>query len=213
MIRKIIWLIDENSSEIRGTSRALKKMLTDSVEITQICPPYSTKEEYNQLLLNPDTACIIIDERLKETGIATYTGIELANYLRSIDTKMPLYILTNFPDDFEKHSGRGLSVEDVLDKGNLSADNDDRKETAARILRRINVFDDILNEREQRFHALLVKSLTEDLNDEDLLELKNLQEARMSAVLADEISQLEALEQSLEMHNEILEKIKWKKNE
>lgn len=213
MSRKILWLIDENKHEIRASLRVLKKMLPVSVEIMPIFPPYSTVQEYNQLLDNPATACIIIDQRLKDTGIASYTGIELANYLRSINTKIPLYILTNYPDEFETNSGRGVSVEDILDKEHFSGDDGKRKETAARILRRIDVFEDILDEREQRFHDLLVKSLHENLSREELNELGKLQETRTLAVLADEIAQLEEIEQALERHNQILSKIKPIKNE
>jgi len=205
MNKKKIWLIDENKLEIRASQKMLSRILSGSVDIVAIFPPFSTLQEYHALLKDPDTASIIIDQRLKDTGIANYTGIELANYLRSIDTKIPLYILTNFAEDFEKNSGRGWSVEDIIDKGRLSVDDDTKMETAARILRRINVFDDILDDREKRFHDLLVKSLSQSLNVDELNELERLQENRASSILADEINQLGEIEQALQKQKDILQ--------
>jgi hypothetical protein len=185
-------------------------MLSPSVDIAPINPPFSTMQEYHVLLQDLDTASIIIDQRLKDTGIANYTGIELANHLRSIDTKIPLYILTNFAEDFDVKSGSGWSVEDVIDKGRLSGDENTRREVAARILRRINVFGDILDEREERFHDLLVKSLSQSLSVDELEELERLQEIRASSILADEINQLGEIEQALQKQREILQTLDFK---
>jgi hypothetical protein len=204
MNKKKIWLIDENKLEIRASQKMLSRILSGSVDVIAIFPPFSTLQEYHVLLKDPDTASIIIDQRLKDTGIANYTGIELANHLRSIDTKIPLYILTNFAEDFEKNSGRGWSVEDIIDKGRLSVDDDTKMETAARILRRINVFDDILDDREKRFHGLLVKSLSQSLSVDELDELERLQENRASSILADEINQLGEIEKALQKQKDIL---------
>jgi hypothetical protein len=92
----------------------------------------------------------------------------------------------------------------VIDKGHLSGDEHVKREIAARILRRINVFDDILDERENRFHDLLVKSLSENLSDEELSELQELQEVRLSSILADEIGQLDEIEKSIQKHKDLL---------
>ena len=210
MGRKKIWLIDENGPEIRASLKILSRMLSPSVDIAPINPPFSTMQEYHVLLQDLDTASIIIDQRLKDTGIANYTGIELANHLRSIDTKIPLYILTNFAEDFDVKSGSGWSVEDVIDKGRLSGDENTRREVAARILRRINVFGDILDEREERFHDLLVKSLSQSLSVDELEELERLQEIRASSILADEINQLGEIEQALQKQREILQTLDFK---
>jgi hypothetical protein len=206
MGQKTIWLIDENEREIKTSYRALTKMLPESIKVETIFPPYKSMVDYHDLLLNPDTVSIIIDQRLKETGFANYTGIELANYLRSIDTKLPIYILTNFSEDFEKYTGRGGSVEDVLDKGDFRYENL-KIEIAARIVRRIDVFDDILGEREKRFNELLAKSLDQELRDEEAIELKKLQEARVSAILADEMGHVEELTQALEKYKNFIKKL------
>ena len=205
--REIIWLIDENEHEMRTSRRVLNRILPRSISIKAIFPPFREKTDYHVLLQDPATACIIIDQRLKETGFANYSGIELANYLRSIDTKVPIYILTNYVIDFRGSLGSTWVVEDVLDKGSFSGDEDRRTEIAARIVRRINVFEDILGEREKRFHELLSKSLDQELSQNELSELRMFQEARMNSVLVDEVEQLSALEQKLDKYKSILSKL------
>lgn len=212
MNRETIWLIDENEHEVRNSLRVLTRILPESILIKPIFPPYRAKTDYHALLQDPTTASIIIDQRLKDTGIANYSGIELANYLRSIDTKVPIYILTNFVDDFNKSQGSTWTVEDVLDKGSFSGDEGRRMEIAARIVRRINVFEDILGEREKRFHELLSKSFDQELSQDELAELRMLQEVRMNSVLVDEVQQLSALEQELDKYKNILRKLE-KKND
>ncbi len=207
MGRKKIWLIDENKLEIRASKKTLQRMLSDSVDIEDMFPPYPKVGDYLALLQDPDTACFIIDQRLKDTGIANYTGIELANYIRSINTKLPLYILTNFIEDFEKFSERGLSVEDVIEKNLLSGDEKVKQVIAARILRRINIFNDILDERENRFHNLLVKSLSKKLSNKEISELNKLQEVRLSSILAEEINQLDKIEKSIKKYKELMQSL------
>jgi FixJ family two-component response regulator len=159
MMKKIIWLIDENENELRTYTRKLKRMMPDSVQINPVFPPYRKKEEYISVLNDPDTACIIIDQRLKDTGIATYTGIELAQYLRSINQKIPIYILTNYAEAEDEFAGGKWSVEDVIPKDALN--NEEQLHTVeARIRRHINIYEDILNARAKRFNELLKKSLT-----------------------------------------------------
>ena len=212
MSRETIWLIDENEHEVRTSLRVLRRILPESILIKPIFPPYREKTDYHALLQDPATACIIINQRLKDTGIANYSGIELANYLRSIDTKVPIYILTNFIDDFHKSQGNTWIVEDVLDKRSFSGDEGRRMEITARIVSRINVFEDILGEREKRFHELLSKSFDQELSQDELTELRSLQEARMNSVLVDELKQLSALEQELDKYKSILSKLE-KKND
>jgi hypothetical protein len=69
MGRKKIWLIDENKLEIRASKRTLHRMLSASVDVEDLFPPYPKVQDYHGLLTDPDTACIIIDQRLKDTGI------------------------------------------------------------------------------------------------------------------------------------------------
>lgn len=207
MNKRIIWIIDENKNQLKTSMNAFKIMMPSSVEIETVFPPHRMKEEYiDSILANPNTACIIIDQKLKDTGITTYVGIELAQYLRGINTKIPIYILTNYVDEKDEFVGGEWSVEDILDKGMLS---DERAAIIrARILRNIDVYEDMLDERTRRFNALLKKSLTEQLDDTEQKELETLQFERTSVTLASEFQQLTALEQIVNQHRALLEDFK-----
>ena len=92
MNKHIIWLIDDIERASTTYSNGLKTEMPQGFQIETICPPYRRIENYSTLLENPDTACIIIDQRLNKTEYATYTGIELAQYLRSINQERYLFI-------------------------------------------------------------------------------------------------------------------------
>ena len=203
MAGSIVWLIDENPRQLKTYFNALKSVFPKSIVIKAM-PPLQTKEEYHAILNNPGTACIIVDQKLKETGIATYTGIELAQYLRGINSKMPIFILTNFASEEDEFAGGEWSVDDIIPKDKLS---DLSKSIAitevARILRRIDVYEDILGQREQRFNKLLRKSLMGDFDDEERKELAELGAERAAPILADELRQLQKLEEIVTEHKKL----------
>jgi len=206
MDKSIIWLIDENVNELNTYCRDLKKLMSDSVQIEAIVP-FPLKEDYiSTVLENRNTATIIIDQKLKDTGIADYLGIELARFLRSVNHKLPIYILTNFPND-EEFVGSKWSVEDIINKADFT-DDEMKLTLKARILRRINVYTDVLKERELKFTNLLRKSLKEELTSDELQEFSELEFHRTSTTFASEIPQLRELEKIVEKHKELMEKFK-----
>lgn len=207
MDKRIIWIIDENKSQLKTSVNLFKAIMPNSVEIRGIFP-YRKKEEYvSSILDDHNTACIIIDQKLKDTGIATYTGIELAQYLRGINKKLPIYILTNYVDEKDEFIGGEWSVEDIIDKDIL--DDDERLEIMqARILRGIDVYEDLLNERAKRFESLLRKTLTDGLTDTEQSEFENLQLERTVVTLVSELSQLAELEEIVSQHRKFLNDFK-----
>lgn len=202
----IIWMIDENKDELRTHSRILKRILPQTIEVIPV-EAYPHKDDYLRLLEDSRTVCIITDERLKVTGIATYTGIELAQFLRGINPKIPLYILTNFPSD-DEFIGSEWSVEDIVQKSDL-IDKEKQKILAARILRRIDVYEDILGEREARFNSLLKKSMHGELEDSELIVLDELKLQRTSASLAKELIQIRQMEQIVQAHEALMNRFKY----
>lgn len=207
MDKRIIWLIDENENELKTYYRDLKNLMPDSVQIEAMIP-LPRKEDYiSAVLENTSTATVIIDQRLKDTGIADYLGIELARFLRSVNHKLPIYILTNYPKDEEEFVGSKWSVEDIIDKSDFGH-NEKLIPLKARILRRIDVYDDILEERERRFNDLLRKSLKEELTPEEREELSELEFLRTSTTGASELQQLQVLEEIVEEHKKLMEKFK-----
>ncbi|MFN8453313.1 MAG: hypothetical protein U0401_01355 [Anaerolineae bacterium] len=201
---KIIWLIDENENQLRTYIRKLKRLMPDSITIRQIFPPYRQKEEYISILNDPSTSCIILDQRLKDTGIATYTGIELAQYLRGVNKKLPIYILTNFAEAEDEFIGGKWSVEDIIPKDALN-DEEQLITITARILRRIDIHEDILAERTRRFDELLKKSMKDELSEAELQELKALQFERIAPTLADEIVEQQALDQIIKTNKDLID--------
>jgi DNA-binding NarL/FixJ family response regulator len=207
MDKPIIWLIDENQNELTTYSKVLRKLMPESVEIQAILPFPNEQDYVSPVLTNPNTASIIIDQKLKDTGVANYVGIELAKFFRSINPKLPIYILTNFASEEEEFAGDEWSVEDIIDKSHLSK-NEKLTNLKAKILRRINVYDDILEERERRFNDLLRKSLKEELTPQEQNEFSKLEFHRSSATLAGELQQLQELEKIVEKHKKLMEKLK-----
>lgn len=206
MDKRIIWLIDENRNELKTYCRDLKNLMPDSVQIEAMLPLPSKEDFLSVVLENTSTATVIIDQKLKDTGIVDYLGIELARFLRSVNHKLPIYILTNFPND-EEFVGSKWSVEDIINKADFT--DDEKKLTLkARILRRIDVYNDVLEERERKFNQLLRKSLKEELTADELKEFSELDFHRSSTTLLSEIPQLQELEKIVENHKKLMEKFK-----
>lgn len=209
MEKRLVWFIDEDEAQRRTFKRVLQKLMPDSVEVRSL-EPFPAQEDYTDILQNEHTVCLVIDEKLKTTGVASYFGIELAQYLRGIDQKLPIYILTNFPEDV---ASTGLwSVEDIIAKKNLD-DDEESEIVKARMIRRINVYEDVLRERQERFRELLRKALSDELEADELEELEELQTARSAPIVAEELRQLGELERLVEEHKRILGRLKGEEEE
>ncbi len=204
MNKHIIWLVDDDEEELTTYGNELKLDMSPEIQIKAILP-YPRKTDYvSTLLEDPDTACIIIDQKLKEKGSATYTGIELAQYLRRIKKKIPIYILTNFPHDQDEFAGGKWSVEDIISKGSFR-DEEEAQTAKARIMRHMKVYGDILDERAKRFNELLKKSLDDSLNEAELDELAELQAERIAPTLAKDVEELQKLERIAKTNEKLIE--------
>lgn len=201
----IIWLFDDEENQLRTYKALLQNALPRNsgarIEAVKALPH---KEDYLRVVNDKLTGCLIVDQRMKETGEADYTGIELAKYLRALNDKLPIYILTNYdaiPDEF---SGSEWSVEDILSK-KKAGETDVINIFMARLLRRMKIYQNILGEREQRFSELLKKSLDKQLTKKEIKELEELRYQRASTILADEQSR--EIQQSVERIEELIDKL------
>jgi hypothetical protein len=211
MNNKVIWLIDENKSELRAFQRELARRLGNNVKVEAL-DPYNKIQDYVKGVLSDDrTVAIIIDQKLKDTGKVHYTGIELAEYLRGIKPKLPIYILTNFPDP-DIFSGKELNVEYILDKSDFK-DDAKAKTIAARILRHIDTYTDILSERGQRFEKILEKSMKHKLTKDEYDELEQLKYIRLSPILASELEKAQELEKTISANQKLLSQLKGNKKD
>ncbi|MBA3534783.1 MAG: hypothetical protein H0T73_22965 [Ardenticatenales bacterium] len=203
MSNPILWFIDEDDIERETYYKELRRLLPISIQIETISPLPQTVEGFLDLLINPYTACIIVDQRLNEGGDVNYNGITIAKYLRGVNSKIPIYILTNYAKNHDEFAGGEWSVEEVIAKGDLQ---DDRLSAiiTARLLRRISVYEDILIDREQRFNELLKKSLIDSLDDNERTELNELRFARVAPILADELTEVTSLEESIDINKKLL---------
>ena len=128
---------------------------------------------------------------------------QLAKYLRCINKKIPIYILTNFPDEKGEFAGGEWSIEYIISKKSFG--NEEETQIAkARILRHIDVYEDILDERAKRFNELLKKTLNDSLDEAELEELVELQFERMAPTLAKEVEELQKLEQIAKTNEKLI---------
>ena len=192
----ILYFVDEKEEARWANAHALKKLLdTPDVEVIGLAP-FQEFSQYDSLLANPQVRGFFIDQRMRGGGV-NYNGIELAEYLRGHNRKLPIYILTGYPtDDF---TGTAYRVEDIVDKEYIEdRDTDKAKTIRARILRRLAVFADVLNEQECRFHDLLVKSMKVTLTPDEEKELGILEDERLVSMQGEELHDAKALEKAIE---------------
>jgi len=202
------WFIDENKDQRETYSEFLDDILGEEC-IVEGVEPKATMPEMTHLISDRDTVLVVIDERLKDTGIATYLGIELAMYFRGINKKLPIYILTNHPDDSDEFLDGEWSVDDILNKSDIAKN---KELIQARLLRRIDTYNDLLTARDERFEALLRKSLDETLTVEENVELTELNYLRTTQIAADELGVLDALDAHIKKQEKIIKQLEDENN-
>jgi hypothetical protein len=176
MKRNVIYFVDEDPAGRRANVRALISLL-DNPDI-KVCPqePLKNFADYNPLISDPATAAFVLDQRMKGSGVVNYNGTDLARYMRGIDGKMPIYILTGYanqPQDFE---GSEHLVEYIIAKDDIEVPSSKNATIVkARLLRHLEVFNDVRSSHAQRFHDLLVKSLREPLTPEEQREMDQIE--------------------------------------
>lgn len=116
ILRKAI-IIDANPRESRTYANELRLRLY--LKIEEIHPPYRKMSNYLYLMERRDIACLFAEQRLKDTGIATYSGLELGQYLRNQGSQIPFYILTNVVDDLLDFVGDEWGIAGVIAKGDF----------------------------------------------------------------------------------------------
>lgn len=206
-----IFFVDEDDDQRETYSLMLQECFPQDANAPQVVgvPPKPQLSDMRFLVEDEEVVTIVLDEQLKESGVARYFGIELAEYLRGLNKKIPIYILTSYPQSEELLEGE-MKVEDILSKQDLPI----RKEVVgARILRRIDNFLDVSSGREGRFESLLRKSISEELTDTEKLEFTELGYLRSAPFEVDEIyiseklKKLDLLEEKIrEIENNFLKK-------
>lgn len=198
-----IYFVDEDDDQRETFSLMLQACFPDNAQSPKVfgVEPRPEVGDMRFLVEDKDVVTIVLDEQLKDSGVAKYFGIELAEYLRGLNKKIPIYMLTSYPESEELVEGE-MKVEDILSKQDLPA----RKEVVgARILRRIDNYLDITTEREARFEILLRKSFSEELDGNEASEFEELGYLRSAPFEIDEIYSAESLKKLDALEAKILE--------
>lgn len=208
-MRTVVYIDDQEDSRT-AYQRQLRRIYGhDEFDVIAV-EPKGTIEEMVELVFGvQNLISIVIDERLNVTGVANYLGAELASAIRDIDSKIPVYILTSFSGDLESLLG---TVEFVIDKNDMSI-GEKRSSLSERMRRHVDTFRDICSARGKRLNELLIKSIDEELSDEELLEFQELNFFRMKKILLEEQPQSERLKKQLDKQEELLAQIENKLNQ
>lgn len=206
-MKQYLIYIDEEDYARDIYGHILQSCIGDEVEVNAIPPDSNLDDMVNKIENCVGLVSMVIDQKLTAKGTADYVGTDLVSKLRLVEPLIPIYILTNYADDVNQYLP---SIDYVLSKDDLS---DQVKLTAigARIQRHINIFNQIKNDREQRFEELLRKRFEEPLNEKENLEYITLKYQRERKVLSstfidsdDLTKKIKAAEKKLESIEQML---------
>jgi len=142
--RTVIYFFDEQDTSRRSNARELNALIDDSSIQVEALEPYAAFADYAPLIADPKTAAFILDQRMKGSGMVAYNGTDLASYIRSIDGKIPIYILTSYAESSEDFDGWRHLVDDILAKSSIEdKGSDTAKIIKARLRRHLQVFNDV----------------------------------------------------------------------
>ena len=150
----VIALVDDNAEEIDLYRRLLEDSGLPRVEAFSP-QDFHQISGYNFLASLGEFGAVILDERLDELSGVSYSGLEVAQFLRALRPELPIYIMTNWPDDLAQSEEAG-DVEDVISKSDFSQH---PSKYSARILRATSRYEESLNEKAREFGALIDKKL------------------------------------------------------
>ncbi|HEJ0091579.1 TPA: hypothetical protein SLO30_003323 [Morganella morganii] len=207
----IIFIDDD--SDVRETYQlAMSLMFSNEYKILCLDVEPSLDSMIQVLNKIPNKVTYFIDEKLKHSGIASYTGVELIEKIRLFDSKIPIYILTSFSDEIEKYFG---DIEFVIDKNDWEL-NEGENNLIKRFLRHINTYKDIKSKQAERFELLLEKSIFSTLSDKEIEEFKALDLSRVKNVPGEGViseASLDKLKSASDKLDEIYLELKGKDNE
>tara|TARA_R100001230_G_C5685032_1_gene193671 strand:- start:1035 stop:1667 length:633 start_codon:yes stop_codon:yes gene_type:complete len=177
---KIIFVDDDEN--IRATFKdSIELMFDDEYEAICLDVEPSLREMMSTLDSFDDKVAYFIDEKLSHGGRANYSGIDIIEEIRKIDSKIPIYILTSTASAIEQYLG---NIEFVIDKNDWES-SEEENNLKQRFLRHIHTYKDIKSKKALRFDELFEKSLFSSLTAEEYEEFRILNVDR-SKKLVDE---------------------------
>lgn len=205
MDRNTIIYIDEEQSALDIYGEVLRDFLPKDILIECMLPKLTLGEMLTTLCEKRATVVsIILDEHLEVAGTARYIGSELADAYRQLDDKIPIYILSNDPNDVDENL---KSIEYVLSKDDFADGGAALESAAKRIVRHIKNYDEIISTREKRFLELLQKYITSELNPGEVSEYESLKFWREVPIAIEESSSTLAFKAELDKQEKMISEI------
>jgi hypothetical protein len=196
MNRNVVLYIDEEQSALDAYGTVLRRQLPADLEVVCEKPSQTLPQMLKHLTgMRDKLTSIILDEHLEVAGTADYIGSDLANAYRQIDNKIPIYILSNHPEEIDSNL---QSVEYVLSKDDFADGGSALDSATKRITRHINAYGEIVSEREQRFVELLRKYVTSEITQDESAEFDELKLWREAPTAIEESQSTIALRQALD---------------
>lgn len=200
--------VDDKKEEQGIYSRIIRRFVEAMrIDLQVLSPETELKDMVSRITEIQELKAIILDERMDEAHVVKYSGIILAEELRAIYPKIPIYILTSFPGDIsdeDKHS-----IDCIIQKNKI-ADPNESKTVAERLKRHIETFQDVLVIQNSRFQKLLQKRIEDVITDEENDELEKLGFFIKAPILYKETRTYKDLEKSLKQQSEFIEEIEKK---
>ncbi len=203
MMNRIVLWIDEEPDAIHTYLEDIKECFGPEINVLAEPPKRSLEDMLKRIQDVDGLVSLVLDERLRETGEADFTGMQLTEAVRRFDSKLPIYILTNHASDIGDEE---FQVESVLAKEDFLYPASKRK-IQARVRRQTSLYHDILAQRESRYEELLRKSLAEPLSDTEQDEFNNLHFYRGKAILVSDAATSAMFEKQSNHNKKLIESI------
>jgi len=205
--KTIVKFIDDDSEDAQLYK---EKLETDgSLKVELVNPrEFPSISDYDKILFDK-TKAIIIDQRIAEYSGVPYDGLEIAEFLRSLNPVIPIFVLTNYEKETEDID-LGWSVEYIIPKSKFRTKEQVLIHTK-RILRAIGRYEDALSDRTKIFKELIDKKVSGKISEKEEKELNKIRsefERIFSVREAKELDKIEKKEKELDALNRILKELK-----
>lgn len=205
--KSLIKFIDDDLEDLKLYKRRLE--IDGSLMVELVDPrKFPSVSDYDKILFD-ETKAIIIDQRIAEFSGVPYDGLEIAEFLRSLNPMIPIFVLTNYEKETDE-SALGWSVEYVIPKSKFKT-KEQVQIHIKRILRAIGRYEDALSEKTRIFEGLIDKKVSGSISRQEekkLREIRSEFERIFSIREAKELEKIEKTEKELEVLNQVLAELK-----
>ncbi len=196
---KVVKLIEDSYED----ADLYRQLLEAAGEIKiEYVPARPGVADYADLAADPETGAVVIDERLGVYAGVDYTGLQVADFLRTLRPELPIYILTNYANEIADDQGE--SVEFIIDKKTVR---NAARVYAVRILRAMQQYEAALTKQQRRLKELIDRKLAGELSKEEEVELQQLRAAIERPFAPAEIEQDRRWDEELQRQEEQLERL------